>query len=338
MSATTTAAALFGGVPTAVGSLPFVEVEAAVDAALALQPELPAAPSLPSRSPTEGMLAQIAAGLDGVRIAPDGNLTVDRRLGPAPSDVPLDDDAWRSALAFLAASAGRRPGAAVKLQLTGPVTLAMALVAAGARPAKAFPIAGRHVDGRVRALVAEAKATLGPGTPLVLVLDEPGLTAAGDGFPFGVDDTIDLLSSALASAGPETVTGVHCCGPTDWRLVLHAGPDLLSLPVGPSVVRDGGALGAFLDRGGWIAWGAVPTDRPLGEREDAHWRNLTGLWNDLSREGCDAMLLRTQAAVTPACGLAHHHPGQVSSLYGLVRRVAERVQDQALAARMSAGA
>lgn len=339
MSTDAAAVALFGGVPTAVGSLPFEDVDEAVDAALELQPELPAAPSLPGRATAEGMLAQIAAGMDGVRVAvPAGTLTVDRRFSAAAPDAPLDPNAWRTTRAFLSASAARRPGAAVKLQITGPVTLALAMAAAGAKPSKAFPVAGRHVDGRVRALMAEARAVLGPEAPVVLVLDEPGLTAAGDGFPFAVDDTIDLLSSAMASAGHGTVTGVHCCGPTDWRLVLHAGPDLLSLPADPSVVRDGGALGGFLDRGGWIAWGAVPTDRPLGERDDTHWRALTAVWNDLSREGCDAMRLRTQAAVTPACGLAHHHPGQVARLYGLVRRVAERVQDQALAARMSAGA
>jgi hypothetical protein len=276
--------------------------------------------------------------MDGVRVGPDGGLAVDRRCSAAAADVPLDAEAWRSTRAFLAASAARRPGAAVKLQITGPVTLALAMVAAGAKPGKAFPVAGRHVDGRVRALMAEATAALGSDAPVVLVLDEPGLTAVGDSFPFEVDDTIDLLSSAMASAGHDTVTGVHCCGPTDWRLVLQSGPDLLSLPADPSVARDGGAFGGFLDRGGWIAWGAVPTDRPLGEREDTHWRALTAVWNDLSRDGCDAMLLRTQAVVTPACGLARHYPSQVARLYGLVRRVAERVQDQALAARMSAGA
>jgi hypothetical protein len=45
-----------------------------------------------------------------------------------------------------------------------------------------------------------------------------------------------------------------------------------------------------------------------------------------------------QSLVTPACGLALHRQSQVATVYGLVRRIAERVQDQAIAARMSAGA
>jgi hypothetical protein len=158
-------------------------------------------------------------------------------------------------------------------------------------------------------------------------------------FPLGAEDTIDLLSGSLAVAGAGgSIAGVHCCGPTDWRLVLEAGPDLLSMPVDPSLVDDAAGVATFLERGGLIAWGAVPTDRPIGERDDAHWRRLTEVWCGLSQNGCDPLLLRTQALLTPACGLALHTRQQVAPLVGLVRRLSERVQDQAMAARMPAGA
>ena len=332
---------LDAGTPTAVGSLPHADAALAAADALALQPELPAAPQLPRRHPVEGMLAQVATGMGGVSVGEDGwSLDVDRRrLDAGDVAAPLDAGAFAGARAFFrtAAEAGRT--GPIKVQLTGPVTLGLALVAGGARPAKAFPLAGAVIRGRVAALLREAADTL-PASPVVVVLDEPGLTAYPDpGFPLGAEDTIDLLSSALAAAsGPQVMAGVHCCGPTDWRLVLHAGPDLVSMPVDAGVSADAGGLGGFLDRGGWVAWGAIPTDRPLGERDDAHWRALNVLWGDLARRGCDPTRLRMQALLTPACGLAHHGAQQVEHVYRLVRRVAERVQDQAIAARMSAGA
>jgi len=331
---------LHPGTPSGVGSLPFSDVAAAADEVLRLTPELPAAPQLPRRDPREGMLEQVAAGVPGVTVEPEsGRLRVDRRrLASGDDGRPLDREAWGATLAFLRRVAEIGHHGPVKLQITGPVTLGLALVDGGAKPAKAFPVAGAVVRDRVRALLAEA-AAVGPGVPVVLVLDEPGLTAYPHaGFPLGADDTIDLLSGGLAAAKTAAMAGVHCCGPTDWRLVLHAGPDLISLPVEAAVGDDATGLSSFLDRGGWIAWGAVPTDRPLGERDDVHWRRLTGVWCDLSRNGCDPMLLRTQSILTPACGLAHHAPEQVGHVFGLVRRLAERVQDQALAARMSAGA
>lgn len=328
------------GTPSAVGSLPHVDAAAAAAAALALQPELPTAPQLPRRHLREGMLAQVIAGSTGVRVRADGcGVALDRRRLAAPPDgQPLDPEAWAGTSVFLRAAAAAGHTGPIKLQIAGPVTLGMALVRAGVKAAKAFPLAGAIVSGRVRALRREASEIL-PASPVVLVLDEPGLTAYSPStFPIGAEDTIDLLSGALASVGPDAMAGVHCCGATDWRLVLHAGPDLLSMPVAGDVADDVAGLAMFLDRGGWVAWGAVPTDRPLGDRDDAHWRRLNMLWSDLARNGCDPLLLRTQAIVTPACGLAFHREAQVAPVYGLVRRLAERVQDQALAARLSAGA
>jgi hypothetical protein len=330
------------GTPSAVGSLPHLDAGEAADQALLLQPELPTAPQLPRRHPLEGMLAQVTTGMSGVSVGEDGwKLDVDRRrLGTGDVDAPIDPVAFGGTRTFLdAAAAAGRDGRPVKVQVTGPVTLGLALLDGGARPAKAWSLAADVVGGRIKALLAEVGRAL-PGSPAVLVLDEPGLTAyPRPGFPLGAEDTIDLLSSALATAGSDdVVAGVHCCGPTDWRLVLHAGPDLVSLPVDAAVGDDAAGLSGFLDRGGWISWGAIPTDRPLGDREDVHWRRLNTLWGDLSRNGCDPTRLRMQSLVTPACGLALHREAQVATIYGLVRRMAERVQDQAIAARMSAGA
>lgn len=328
------------GMASAVGSLPHVDPEIAAAAALSLQPGLPAAPQLPRRHVAEGMLAQVTAGCYGVRARPDGSrLEVDRRRLAAPAvDEPLDDEAWAATKTFLRVARAAGHVGPIKLQIAGPVTLGLALVEAGVKAAKAFPVAGAIVSSRVRALRREARVFL-PASPVLLVLDEPGLTGySGVSFPIGTEDTIDLLSGALAAAGRDAMAGVHCCGPTDWRLIFQAGPDLVSLPVDESIGDHAGALSMFIDRGGWVAWGAVPTDRPLGESDSAHWRRLNSLWSDLARNGCDPLRLRAQAIVTPACGLAFHGEVQIPRVYGLVGHLAERVQDEALAARLSAGA
>ncbi len=323
------------GTPTGVGSLPYADPAEAAAAALALHPELPAAPQLPNRSPAESMLAQVAVGMRGVAVSGTG-LRIEGNVGPVPEGAPLDLAAWAGTLAFLDA-ASTRVGP-VKVQVTGPVTLGLALVAAGAPVAPAFQAAAATVASRVRALRV-AVDERSPGVTPLVVLDEPGMAAAArPDFPLRPDDTIDLLSGALAAVGHGARTGVHCCGPTDWRLILAAGPDLVSVPVDCVDGGDGPGFSTFLDRGGWIAWGVVPTDRPIADRFATHWRRLSRLWGELGRSGCDPARLRTQALLTPACGLAHHRPEQVPRVFGLVRQVAERVQDQALALRMSVGA
>ena len=104
------------------------------------------------------------------------------------------------------------------------------------------------------------------------------------------------------------------------------------------VLHDAGALAGHLERGGWIAWGAVPTAQPLGTDADRLWRQLTSLWCELVRGGCDPGLLRTQAVITPACGLAGHGISQASRCLDLAAHLARRVADQSMAAKLSMGA
>lgn len=328
---------LDAGTPTGVGSLPFADEGVAAFTELQLHPELPAAPQLPRRDTRESMIQQMLVDVPGVSLRDDGRITVSRLLAPPHTD-DLDRTAWAGTLAFLTAATGRE--GPVKLQMTGPVTLGLALLDAGAPTAAAFAVARDVVSARIRGLLAEARRCL-PHAPIVLVLDEPSMTRAlHPGFPLAPEATVDMLSSALATASAEgaAMHGVHCCGPVDWSLVLHAGPDVVSMATSSDVVDDAAPLSAFLDRGGWIAWGVIPTDRPIGSRFESHWVRLNEVWKSLTAGGCDPVRLRTQSLLTPACGLAMHDEAQVPVVMRLVRQVAERVQDQAYAARMSVGA
>lgn len=323
---------------TGVGSLPHTDPAAAAAMVLDLLPALPSVPQLPRRHPAEGMLAQAVDGMVGVSVTVDGTLAVDPVVfdPERPVETRFVGEAWAGFNAFLAAARARR--GPVKLQLTGPVTLGVALEDAGLPAAVAFRAAAAAVSAQGRALVATVSEAL-PTCGLVVVLDEPGLMAWGtERLPLKGDDVVDLLSGGLASLGNRVVTGVHCCGEIDWKLVTTAGPDLVSAPIGRSLVHAAPTLAPFLERGGLVAWGVVPTDRPIGDDPDPLWRKLADLWCDMTRAGCDPIRLRQQALLTPACGLANHDTRQAAHILDLTMGVAERVHSQAVAIRMSVGA
>jgi len=327
------------GVDTSIGSLPHTDPIAAVDFVLTRQRRLPAAPSLPQRSPLEGMIAQAAWGIPGVTVHDDGSLDpVAAEMDPAApiADPDLAGEPFVGLRTFLDAVADRT--APIKLQLTGPVTLGLALHAAGAERDLAFAVAGHAVRSRAASLLDLAQATA-PACDLVVMLDEPGLVGLLDpDFPLDREAAIDITSGALAVIEQVATTGLHCCGPTDWKLALQAGPDILSVPVGQGIEQAGGALGRFLDDGGWVAWGAVPTDEPIGANPGRLWRQLSASWCDLVQAGCDPIMLRTQAMVTPACGLALHGVSQAERVLGLTRQVGARLHDQAIGVRLAVGA
>lgn len=327
------------GTASAIGSLPHRHVDAAVAVALAACPDLPAAPSLPGRDAREGMLSQGAWGLRGVEVGDDGVLRLVGALDPADPYVDgpgIDGPAFGALRAFL--HANRHRTSPIKLQLTGPVTLGVALAEAGAPAPLAFATAVEAVTARADAMLGEA-LRIAPLAPQVAFVDEPGLVALSrPGFPLATDDALDLVSRALAAVEPFAVTGLHCCGDTDWRLAMDTGPQIVSLPVAPSIAEHAGALGVHLDRGGWVAWGAVPSSRPVGDSSDRLWRTLSDTWCELVRRGCDALRLREQALVTPECGLAGHDPLQAEHILALTVDLAERVRRQSFGVKLSVGA
>lgn len=327
------------GLATSIGSLPHCDPGEAVDFVLRQTPRLPAAPSLPAFSKRERMIAQAAAGVAGITVEDDGSLTVDE--SSLDLDDPLVDasfaaEGYTGLRAFLTAVTGRDDP--IKVQLTGPVTFGLALHAAGLPADQAFALASAVTRARARALLALLDQRV-PQCTRVVFLDEPGLASCtAPGFPIEPEAASDLVSASLAALESGAITGVHCCGRADWKLVLQAGPQILSCPVDGELESVPGALAAFLERGGWVAWGAVPTHEPVGEGVDRLWRRLSALWCHLVQEGCDPVRLRTQAMITPACGLALHGIPQAEQVMTFTNALADRLHDQAIGVRLSVGA
>lgn len=327
------------GLATGIGHLPHCDPSDAVEFVLRHTPRLPFAPSLPARSLREAMVAQASTGIAGITVHGDGSLVIDEAaMDPeAPfSDPDFAGDAYVGLRAFLTAMADR--DGPIKVSLTGPVTLGVALHAAGVEVDLAFTVAGAVVRRRARALVDHVMRRV-PQAQLVVFVDEPAMARLTEpGFPIGPSEGVDLVSGTLAVIERDAITGLHCCEPADYRLLLGAGPRILSVPVDGGIERHAGIVGDHLDRGGWIAWGAVPTDGPVGPTVERSWRRLSGVWRDLSAEGCDPVLLRTQAIITPVCGLARHGVTQAEHVMELTNRLARRVGSESVRAGLATGA
>ncbi len=314
---------------TGIGHLPHFDPGDAVEFVLRTTPRFPSAPALPARSRREGMIAQGAVGLAGVTVAEDGSLTFDLDL--LDPDAPLIDhdfvgDSWVGLRAFLTAVADR--DGPIKVSVTGPVTLGVAFCAAGLDVDLAFRLAGSAVRQRVAALAAHVQRRV-PQAQLVVFIDEPAMGSLTErDFPIGPSEGIDLVSSSMAVVESTVITGLHCCTAVDHRLLLATGPRILSVPVDQRITLSPGLVADFLERDGWIAWGAVPTDGPVGTTVDRLWRRLNLVWGELVADGCDVDLLRSNAIITPVCGLAHHGVTQAERVMEFTRSIARRVRGE----------
>jgi hypothetical protein len=321
--------ALRPGATTGVGSLPHRSVHDAVAFALR-EYDLPAIPSLPRRSPAEGLIAQAVVGIAGVRPGQYGSIAIDRTaIDPtAPIVCDLAGDAYTSLRTFLCTAVSSDLRGPVKWQFVGPVTLGVALSRAGIDAETAFSVAVRSVRAHLAAITDAVAAAL-PDSPQLVCLDEPWFgQLMHPGFPIAPDPAIDLLSSAMAAVQPMATVGVHCCAESvDIASLLAAGPEVLSIPVHGQLVAVSGYLLRFLESGGRIAWGVVPSDGPIPVACDRSWRRLRDVWCELVRRGADPTLLRRRSLLTAHCGLGSHTPAVADRVSQLLRGIRRRVND-----------
>lgn len=335
------------GATFGVGSLPHRSMADAIDFVWS-STDIPTIPSLPRRSPSEGMIAQALVGIEGVSVGQYGGISVDIAHLDVDQFITTDvsSDAYGAFEYFLSTFAERTNGTdVVKWQFVGPVTLGAQLLRAGLNASIAFPLALQAVRAHVLALEEAVAHACGDITQIIM-LDEPSLAEALEpGYVIGVEHVIDLISGALATVEQRHIGGVHCCAPTHWNALLATGAHVLSVPV-PSVNDEiamsemlvaASRISDLLERGGRIAWGAVRTDGPIAMSAERSWKSIVEVMCALVKAGVDPVLLRRQSFVTPACGLGTHSEGVAQRVFAHTRDVSIKVAEQATASRLTLG-
>jgi hypothetical protein len=183
----------------------------------------------------------------------------------------------------------------VKLQVTGPVTLAAALERSAGRPGHGVAVAelAREVAAWLAANVAEQARGLNDlGLDVVLVVDEPGLAQAGLA-PSDAGAWDPLRATAAAA------WGVHVCGVVPWQLVDALSPDLVSFDLARyGLAREARAvLARVMAGGGRVAWGVIDPVAPCRARAAAGL--VAGA---IAASGLPAGLAAERSLITPACG------------------------------------
>lgn len=303
------------GVATGVGSLPGLDIDAAVALVLEAVPDLPHLPELPGRGPGAELTGRVAAALVGLHVdlQPAGWRLVSR----AGVDERRAADLLERDLDALVPVMPGYDGA-FKVQLAGPWTLAATLELPRGGRAVGDAAAVRDLTSSLAETVAEHLTEVRrrlPAARLVLQLDEPALPAvlAGSiptesGFArlAAIEESVvrPALAEVIGAAGVPVV--VHCCaGDVPVGLLHDAGATAVSLDL--SVARlDRDLLGERVERGLSLWFGVVPsTDPPATPTVTDVVAPLRRLWGEL---GFDADAITQSVSLTPACGLAGASP------------------------------
>jgi len=309
----------FGCLPTIIGSMPHTDPEAACSQVFHYLKDIPAWPQLPKRSYMENMYVQFSQGFPGVMVK-DGSIYIDRsqdldrpleKLYAAYLDndvdqFPISPDYAAGLHSFL--SETTLSPRAVKGQITGPVTWGLTVTDDSRRAIIYDDVLGDALPKFLRLKAAWQEKALSQICPnTIIFVDEPYMASFGSvAVPLSKETVISLLEDVFR--GITGLKGVHCCGNTDWPVLLETSVDIISfdtynyaqsLSLYPAEVKK------FLDRKGAIAWGIVPNNEEAlaGETVASLKDRLEEAMAPFTRNGICFRQLLEQGLLTPSCGL-----------------------------------
>jgi methionine synthase II (cobalamin-independent) len=308
------------GLATAIGSMPHVEPREACSLVLKYLSEIPAWPQLPKKSFLENMYVQFSDGFPGV-IVEGERIWVDRskdlskpleQLYAAYLENNIEYGAlstrYATGLHAFLKEAKQKGRKAVKGQLTGPISFGLSVTDQNRRPLLYDEVLADAIAKHLRLKAAWQEVALRSVCPKTIIsVDEPYLASMGSAFvSFPQEQVVALLEEVLG--GISGLKAIHCCGNTDWSVVLQTSLDILSfdaynyaetLALYPDEVKS------FLSRGGVIAWGIVPNDEQAltKETEASIGDRLEEAMRLLSKNGISYDTIISQCLITPSCGL-----------------------------------
>lgn len=325
---------------TGIGSLPHQNASEAVRLVLRGF-DIPFWPQLPKRSVLEGMIAQFTEGMPQVRIDDDGTVWAHRdseeelqRFYESYTDstlLAISEEHAKGLHEFLR-EIRKGKYRVLKGQITGPVTFTL-----GIRLRDGNPLYFDEELREIALMVLKAKARWQievmrhQAEELLLFIDEPVLSVIGGSaylaiVPEEIERLIGELVNSIREAG--AIPGIHCCGSADWQFVIRSGVKVLSFDAYEhfsSILAGAERLPEFFERGGYLAWGIVPTTEAINkESVDKLRRRFLENMEALSRF-VPQEILKRQLLLTPSCGMGSRTIEETHRVLQFLLRIKEEL-------------
>ena len=343
----------FNFIATGIGSVPFSDVRVTCEEIMEMLPHAPFWPQFVKLTHLEDMIIQYSEGLPLLEIVKDKRaLRISDKVDKEAELVRFYDhffsgdtdyfaigSNYASGLYALIDLINEKPGTRgifIKGQSVGPVTFAAGILDSDG---KAILHNAELMEAMVRGLAIKAlwqvKQLEKTGAKVILFLDEPYLSGFGSAFStIQRHEVIEILKTVIdyIRENSDALVGIHCCGNTDWAMLLESGPDIINFDafgymepffLYPEAISD------FFKRGGAIAWGVVPTSGFTGDETVESLYSL--LAQGLDRmEGLDIDpdLVPARSLITPACGMGTMKPETARTSLNVLSDLSTRLRQE----------
>ncbi len=327
---------------TAMAVMPHTDVHRALEVALSL--DIPFWPQLPNYSYYEDMYVQASEHFPGICLdlknrklsfsAEKFIAALEETLAHFEEPDYFDVSAEYSVVYRQFLQLDLQDRAAIRGQLEGPISFGFNVLDENDRPIlfndTVRPFMLEFMAKRINVQLQKLKTR---NANAFMFVDEPGM---------------QFLFSALAGYGDakaktdldqffamvERPRGIHLCGNPDWDFLLGLDLDVLSLDIYANAEIFSAyakSIRKFLDRGGAIVWGIVPTGVEAFEKEDSGSlvSQLENVWRVLRGKGIDFDLLLSRSLLSPAtcCLVNPDRERTVEKAFDHIRHISRRMRE-----------
>ncbi len=310
---------------TGIGSMPHQDAKHICELILYKFPDLPFWPQLPGHSARENMLVQysenlpcIIADLEKKDVYFDTGCDREQQLLKFYENFTENvfdyfkiSPEYAAGFYEMLKVAGTHKGEFLKGQIVGPITFLSSVLGADGKAVLYDEILS---DAIIKALgmkaVWQVKQIEQINKSAVIFFDEPYLASFGSAFcnlsrervMSILNETVQIIKSHV-----DVPVGVHCCGNTDWTMILELDIDIINFDFfgfGKYFSLYPDQIKKFIDKGGLIAWGVVPTSEYNSSCTiDILIDKFKTTLLELEQKGVLRSSILKNSFFTPACGM-----------------------------------
>ena len=298
---------------TAMAVMPHTDPNKALETALSL--DVPFWPQLPNYSYYEDMYVQASEHFPGILLDLENRTLrfsmekfteeLEETLSNFNDPSYFDISKTYSSVyhRFLDMDLADRP--AIRGQLEGPISFGFNIQDLNERPIlfddTIRPFMFEFMAKRINVQLDRLKRL---NNNAFMFVDEPGLQYLFSAMS-GYNDIKAKEDMELFFTMVERPRGVHLCGNPDWDFLLDMDLDILSLDIYTNAeifASYASSIKRFLNNGGVIVWGIIPTGFEAFETEnlDSLTKQLENVWHILGKKGIDIPHMLTKSMLSPA--------------------------------------
>jgi len=340
----------FNFLATGIGSVPFLDIDETCNNILEHFPSMPFWPQFAKRSYLEDMSAQYCEGLPLLHVNEKEKTLVIPSASNAEEELttfyehflvqdmdyfPISRDhapGLYTILDLINQDPKRDDGLYIKGQTVGPVTFAAGILDVNGKPIlHNAELLETMVNGLAIKALWQVRELGKTGKRTVIFMDEPYLSGFGSAFSsIQRHEVIDILRKVIdyLRENSDTLIGIHCCGNTDWSMIIETGIDIINFDafeyMDHFLLYPDDVMG-FIRNGGTIAWGIVPTSGFTGkESAEGLFLKLKEGFHRMHEWGITPEIVAQRSILTPACGMGTMDPDMAKKGLDLLARLSKK--------------